>query len=156
MDVVKTDNRDIIKKEDGTLWTKDGKQLKEAILVDLDQMEATVLQMAARAAHEANRVYCNSLGDDTQLPWEESPDWLRESVVKGVLGIKNNPALTSAQSHSMWVAHKLANGWGFGELKDPEAKTHPRMVPYDKLPKNQQLKDALFGAVVRGVLGVKQ
>ena len=49
---------------------------------------------------------------------------------------------------------KLADGWVFGFEKRPEATppTHPCLVPYDQLPREQQLKDALFQGVVRVVL----
>jgi hypothetical protein len=34
-------------------------------------------------------------------------------------------------------------------VKDPEAKTHPCLVPYDDLPEYQQLKDRVFLAIRR-------
>ena len=37
-------------------------------------------------------------------------------------------------------------------MKNPETKEHPCFVPYDELPEAQKAKDAIFGAVVRGVL----
>jgi hypothetical protein len=52
------------------------------------------------------------------------------------------------------MAQKKREGWVYGEEKNAEEKTHPCMVPYDQLPKEQQFKDALFGAVVRSVLGI--
>ena len=45
----------------------------------------------AEVAHEANRAYCNSLGDDSQKEWEEAPDWQRQSAIKGVEFIRDNP-----------------------------------------------------------------
>lgn len=36
-----------------------------------------------------------------------------------------------------------------GKKKNPEKKTHPCIVPFEKLPKEQQTKDVLFMAVVR-------
>ena len=41
-------------------------------------------EQIARVAHEANRAYCLSLGDPSQLPWEEAPDWAKESAIDGV------------------------------------------------------------------------
>jgi hypothetical protein len=45
---------------------------------------------------------------------------------------------------------KSAAGWVYGEEKNPNATppTHPCIVPFDHLPKVQQVKDALFRAVV--------
>jgi hypothetical protein len=48
------------------------------------------------------------------------------------------------------MAQKVRDGWVYGELKDPDATppTHHCMVPFDELPKVQQIKDALFRAIV--------
>lgn len=114
----------------------------------------TVFAAAAEAAHEANRLLCLALGDDSQPHWDDAPVWQRASAVAGVEQIWNDPSTTPEQSHANWLAVKEADGWVYGETKDPEAKTHPCMVPYDQLPEPQKLKDAMFGRVVRGVLGI--
>lgn len=111
--------------------------------------------IAARTAHEVNRVYCQSLGDDSQLPWDEASEDQRASCIAGVTLIAKHPQTTSAQSHSCWMAHKLSQGWVPGP-KNEAAKTHPCLLPYDQLPEDQKLKDAFFTAVVRGVLGIQQ
>lgn len=109
-------------------------------------------QAAARAAHEANRAYCQYLGDDSQPPWKDAPDWQRESCIQGVRAIAADPDTTPAQQHYEWMRTKLVEGWTYGDTKDVEAKTHPCMKPYDELPPEQQFKDKLFDAVVRAVL----
>jgi hypothetical protein len=50
-----------------------------------------------------------------------------------------------------WCRSKVADGWVFGPVKDADAKTHPCLVPYDALPREQQRKDALFVAVVNAL-----
>ena len=107
---------------------------------------------AARTAHEANRAYCKFLGDDSQQPWWGAPQWQKDSAQDGVWAIIHNREITPEESHGKWMKAKSDEGWVYGEVKDPVAKTHPCMVPYEDLPKEQQFKDALFGAVVRGVL----
>lgn len=47
---------------------------------------------------------------------------------------------------------KEEDGWVYGPEKDAEKKVHPCMVPYDQLPKEQRMKDVLFGAVVRAMV----
>ncbi|WP_018865117.1 RyR domain-containing protein [Thioalkalivibrio sp. ARh3] len=101
----------------------------------------------ARVAHEANRAYCLSIGDDSQPTWEDAPEWQRDSAVAGVIAHLERD-LTPEESHESWMRHKAEDGWVYGEEKDPEAKTHPCMVPYEQLPEEQQAKDALFSAVV--------
>lgn len=105
----------------------------------------------ARVAHEINAAYCRSLGDYTQGNWEDAPNWQRASVVAGVEVHLANPDLTPAQSHESWMAHKLKDGWVFGEVKDPEKKTHPCMVPYEQLPQEQRSKDHIFRGVVHAI-----
>lgn len=105
-----------------------------------------IIEACARVAHEANRTYCLSIGDASQPHWEEAPEWQRSSAMNGVEGaLAGN---TPEQSHAAWYAEKRAAGWKYGPVKDPDAKEHPCMVPYDALPPSQQVKDTLFLAVV--------
>lgn len=107
----------------------------------------------ARVCHEANRAYCATLGDDSQLPWDEAPDWQRESAVNGVRFHIENPGAGPEGSHENWMSEKQADGWAFGETKDPDAKTHPCMVSYHELPAEQRRKDYLFVGVVFALAG---
>lgn len=63
-------------------------------------------------------------------------------------------ALAERASHDNWMAEKVADGWVYGEVKDPAAKTHPCIVPFDQLPPEQQFKDRLFATIVRTCLSV--
>lgn len=49
--------------------------------------------------------------------------------------------------HGSWVQSYIDMGWRYGEVRDPEAKTHPDMVPYAQLEKREQDKDAVFVAL---------
>lgn len=106
----------------------------------------------AKVAHEINRAYCAALGDTSQQAWDDAPDWQRASAIKGVEFHIANPDAPPSASHESWYKEKEADGWVFGETKDPVAKTHPCMVHYDQLPAAQQAKDYLFIAVVRQLL----
>lgn len=107
-------------------------------------------EAAARAAHEANREWCILHGDHSQTTWEAAPDWQKESALVGVDGVAagNGPR----ESHESWLAHKTADGWKYGPVKNPATKEHPCFVPYDDLPPEQRMKDGMFVAVVRAVL----
>lgn len=107
---------------------------------------------AAILAHEANRYYCIAIADNSQPSWPEAPEWQRISALSGVQQIIDNPNTTSEQSHENWLKDKIADGWVYGEVKDPEKKTHHCIVPYADLPPAQRMKDAIFGAVVREAL----
>lgn len=115
-------------------------------------LDSELIDATARVAHEANRAWCMVNGDDTQPTWDEAPDWQKESARDGVLFHVNNPDAGDSASHDNWMAHKKAGGWVYGEVKDPEAKTHPCMVPFDQLPPVQQIKDGLFRAIVHATL----
>lgn len=105
------------------------------------------IEACARAAHEANRAYCIAIGDTSQSSWDDAPEWQKDSVCKGVVGaLAGN---TPEQSHESWLAEKVRTGWVYGAVKDPDAKTHPCMVPYAELPPEQRAKDALYLTVVR-------
>jgi hypothetical protein len=110
------------------------------------------LETAAMLAHEANRFYCVSIGDTTQVPWSDAPQWQKDSAINGVKQIAQDPLTTAAQSHEGWLKEKREAGWVYGEVKDADKKTHHCMVPYEQLPAEQRTKDAIFGAVVRAAL----
>ena len=86
------------------------------------------------------------------MPWHEAHEWQRKSAVVGVDAVRADPTITPEGLHESWSRTKIADGWVYGSIKDPVAKTHPCLVPYAELPAVQRVKDALFQAVVRGLL----
>ncbi len=110
------------------------------------------IEVAARAAHEANRAYCLSLGDTSQVAWEDAPKWQTESAALGAEAVSRGLNAPEA-SHVGWMAQKYSEGWVYGAVKDAEAKTHPCLVPYDELSAEQKRKDSIFVSVVQAVLG---
>jgi len=112
------------------------------------------IELIAKTCHEVNRVYCQSLGDQSQPIWELAPEWQKQSAKDGVLFHMNNPEAGPEGSHENWMKTKFEDGWIYGETKDPEKKTHPCLVPYRELPAEQQFKDAFFIAVVRSFEGL--
>jgi hypothetical protein len=103
----------------------------------------------AMICHEANRAFCQYNGDDSQLPWAEAPQWQKDSAIAGVRFHNNNPDAGDSASHDSWMQHKLAEGWVYGKVKDPEASppTHPCLVAFEELPADQQFKDKLFRTI---------
>ena len=101
----------------------------------------------ARVCHDANRAWQQTTGDPAvSPPWDQAPDWQRESAIDGVRQALNGA--TPEELHESWCAHKRAEGWTYGEVKDAAARTHPCLVPYTDLPEEQRRKDTLFAAVV--------
>ena len=110
-----------------------------------------MIKTIAQVAHEANRAWCAANGDFSQPAWDDAPQWQRDSAVDGVRFHLENPDAGDSASHENWMRHKVADGWVYGDVKDPETKTHPCMVPFDQLPREQQAKDALFRAIVHAI-----
>lgn len=106
------------------------------------------VEQIAKVCHETNRAYCAGLGDDSQKPWEEAPEWQRTSAINGVKFHLKNPSAPASASHDSWLAEKRATGWKYGPVKDAEKKEHPCFVGFDELPPEQQAKDVLFKSVV--------
>lgn len=127
------------------LWTLMGYELKERMRVDVEAI--------ARVCHEVNRAYCLALGDTSQPAWEDAPEWQRSSAMAGVKLHLENPDAGPQASHESWMRQKVAEGWVYGPVKDPEKKQHHCMVPFDMLPREQQAKDYIFRGVVHAMSG---
>lgn len=113
-------------------------------------MTMTVEQIAA-ICHETNAAYCRQIGDNSQPSWENAPDWQRESAINGVQFHLDNPLANPIDSHDNWSKEKIADGWMYGPVKDPERKLHPCLVDYELLPVAQRRKDSLFIGVIRAL-----
>lgn len=104
----------------------------------------------ARACHEANRALCEAYGDHSQVPYDDAPAWQKKAILNGVefhLTGEHGPE----ETHESWMAQKEKDGWTYGPTKDAAKKTHPCMVPYEKLPTMQKAKDRIIAAVVNAM-----
>jgi hypothetical protein len=104
------------------------------------------LEEIAELCHSVNKAFCESIGDMSQPTWDEAPDWQKNSAINGVRFHMENDR-TPEESHENWLRQKQAEGWQYGEVKDPVAKTHPCFLPYDQLPVEQKAKDYIFKAI---------
>ena len=106
------------------------------------------IESIAVLTHEVNKKWCQLNGDFSQESWSFAPDWQKESAVYGVQFHLDNPDADASASHDNWLDEKLADGWIYGDEKDPERKLHPCILPFEDLPEHQQIKDHLFKSVV--------
>lgn len=106
----------------------------------------------AQVCHEANKSYCETMEDGSQLPWDEAPAWQKESIIAGVRNMIKDPTTRAEEGHALWLAMKQKEGWVYGEKKDVEKKEHPCLLPYDQLPPEQQAKDHLFRSICRALM----
>lgn len=108
-------------------------------------------EQIAKVVHEANRAYCEVLGDKSQVAWSWAPTWQQESAIEGVSVLIADPSMTPEEQHKAWMGRKVAEGWVYGEQKDATKKTHPALLPYHQLSEEQQIKDYLFQGIVRAL-----
>jgi hypothetical protein len=105
----------------------------------------------AKVAHQANKALCEANGDYSQTSWEYAPEWQKESAIDTILTIFNTPKTTPEDLHEIWMKKKIEEGWVYGEEKDTEKRTHPCIVPYDKLYPFQRAKDKVFVQIVKAI-----
>jgi hypothetical protein len=105
----------------------------------------------AQIAHEINRAYCQSIGDNSQPEWKDAPEWQKSSAVNGVQFHLDNPSAPPSASHESWLKQKTEEGWKYGKVKDAEKKEHPCFVPYEELPTEQKSKDYLFKQIIHSL-----
>lgn len=111
------------------------------------------IENIAKICHQTNKAYCETIGDESQVDWGMSPEWQRESAIKGVkLHLSGDHGAEA--SHQSWMNEKIQDGWKYGEIKTPELKEHPCLVPFSELPIEQQMKDHLFRAIVNSFKNV--
>lgn len=118
----------------------------------LEAMSPHRMDQIARVCHEVNRAYCAALGDTSQPAWEDAPAWQRESARMGV-DLHTMGDFGPEASHISWMSQKLADGWVYGPVKNPDAKQHPCLVSFAELSREQQAKDYLFRGVVHALRG---
>lgn len=110
------------------------------------------IEQITKTCHEVNRAFCESIGDLSQPKWGEAPQWQKESTINEVKFHLDNPNSKPCDSHNNWMKDKINDGWVFGMVKNPETKEHPCIIPYESLPKDQQVKDYLFISVVHSFI----
>lgn len=114
------------------------------------------IEMIVKDVHETNKRFCEALGDESQVSWEEAPEWQKSSCLVGVHAILDGTVTKPSDSHQSWMKHKLLEGWKYGPIKDVDKKEHPCMVDYDELPFEQKTKDAIFFSIVTSAIKRKQ
>ena len=104
-------------------------------------------QALAKLAYQINRLFSQAVGDQVKPYNKEQED----ATLQGIEDFKKNPSTSPKEAHDKWVSAKKASGWVFGPKKDAVKKTHPNILPYGALTKEQKAKDEIFIAVMKGV-----
>ena len=81
-------------------------------------------------------------------PWDDREEAFRSQFVEVIERQCGPDRSTSPEElHGSWMQAYTDMGWVYGIERDPVAKTHPDMVPYDRLGLLEQDKDAVFVAL---------
>ncbi|MDD6033679.1 MAG: RyR domain-containing protein [Oscillospiraceae bacterium] len=46
--------------------------------------------------------------------------------------------MMARNTHEVWAAGRIADGWRWGPVRDDAKKEHPCLVPYDDLPEEER------------------
>ena len=44
-------------------------------------------------------------------------------------------------THEVWAAGRIADGWSYGPVRDDAAKKHPCLIPYEELSEEEKAYD---------------
>jgi len=106
------------------------------------------VQLCARVCHEVLRAYAFSIGDSSLAHWYNATPEQKLAIIGDVKAhLASGLTMTAEQAHNTWLMKRKAEGWKLGEL-DPQAKRHPNIMQYNRLPREQQTRDWLFRAAV--------
>lgn len=78
--------------------------------------------------------------------WNMQQHFQRISSFKSVTFRLLNPNSNPSEQHNNWMTRMISDGWSKG-IKDESRKTHPNLVPYEELPRIQEVKDRVFKAI---------
>ena len=117
-----------------------------------DPSENYDIEVVAQICHEMNRRFSELNNLPVRPTWDELSNFDKEFFVQAVRGLKEDPNRSPALNHDQWCKAKLAQGWTYGPHQDEDRKTHPCLVLYNDLPRNQRVKDSLFITLVKGYL----
>lgn len=112
----------------------------------------TEYEIISNTVHEALRAYGTAIGQKPLPHWNIAPKWMKAATLRSVKFVLDEPYQQPGTQHQKWVETKLADGWRFGPTKDGRKKTHPMLVPFEELPREEQCKDAILIALVRAFL----
>jgi len=108
-------------------------------------------EQIAKICHAANRAYCQCLEDHSvysMAHWDELSEPEQKGYINGVEFRLANPGCSAEDMHRNWLVEKTEAGWVYGQDKNLKKKTHPCILPYDRLPEDQKVKDFLFMAIL--------
>jgi len=108
-------------------------------MMKLAERRAWFVYEAARIENEAANRPINPES------WGQRDPEFRRNMIRAVSDqCGANRLYSPAALHDKWVRAYKRMGWKYGPVRSQEDKTHPDMVPFDKLGRKEQEKDWVF------------
>ncbi len=70
-----------------------------------------------------------------------TPKPLETSSVELSSALKTLLEQLAENTHEVWAAQRIQDGWTFGPMRDDVRKHHPCLVPYEELPEAEKEYD---------------
>lgn len=116
-------------------------------------MNLSRLELLAQTVHSSLKTYCSMIGYPYAIPrWENLSDVdnnFAVLMVDEILFQLRSRDLSPADVHQLWVKKRVAQGYRLGTKRDRGTKAHPNLVPYDLLPKKEQMKAKIVLETIR-------
>lgn len=69
------------------------------------------------------------------------PNPIKTDDVKLPESLKKLVEVMAENTHEVWAATRIAQGWTYGPERNDGEKKHPCLVPYDELPESEKEYD---------------
>ena len=77
--------------------------------------------------------------------WNKRDDGFRKQFVNTIgQYLKQEKLPTPKEAHDSWIIAYEKMGWKYGKKRDVVKKTHPDLIPFEQLPKDEKDEDAIF------------
>lgn len=110
-------------------------------------------ELLAMTVHSSLKTYCSMLGFPYAIPrWENlSPEDMAFSmdIIALVLEWIAVAEMTPGDVHMLWLNKRRSQGYKLGNKRDRANKVHPNMMPYELLPKREQMKAKIVLETIR-------
>lgn len=121
-------------------------QPAKPIKIEMKTMTMT-MEDVARICVNINKEYCLALNDKSKKDWNHLDEEKKREIKKAINEhlIKN---IDPESSHNLWMSEKTKQGWVYGVEINEGERTHPCIVHWSELPKEQKAKDYLFCTII--------
>lgn len=101
----------------------------------------------AKICHEAQRAFCQTMGDFSHPNWDLTSPWYQKVMVECVTFVFNKVSDVN-QLHIFWSSQMTALGWSYGLVFNEKEKEHPNLKNFNDISFEEQIKYAIFMANV--------